>query len=251
MAKPFTNIRKKLVSEKPSTSRTTNYLKYAIGEIILVVIGILIALSINTWNENRKDRIFEIKMLTQIQKALDSDIKYFNRQENRLQKLDSASNTFIKLVHKKAFFKDTLYNKGFSRWYYLRTGINIQFNTGPYEALKSSGIDKISNDSLRNSLVNFYDFEFPRRIALIKYYDRNYDKEVAILKSFLGEPYTELVNGKVEVYSKFPEDLFLKTDFLNFLTSIKSRATNSKTQITRSIKIMKRLRNQIDTEIKQ
>jgi hypothetical protein len=54
MIKLFRNIRKKLVSEKPSAKRTTNYLKYAIGEIIPVVIRILIALSINNWNEVTK-----------------------------------------------------------------------------------------------------------------------------------------------------------------------------------------------------
>jgi len=42
MAKLFNSIRRKLVSDKPSFERTTNYLKYAIGEIVLVVIGILI-----------------------------------------------------------------------------------------------------------------------------------------------------------------------------------------------------------------
>ncbi|MCB0465121.1 MAG: hypothetical protein KDC78_05515 [Aequorivita sp.] len=51
MIKLFRNIRKNLLKE----GKTTNYLKYAIGEIILVVIGILIALSINNWNQNRKD----------------------------------------------------------------------------------------------------------------------------------------------------------------------------------------------------
>jgi len=50
MAKLFNNIRKKLISEKPSATRTANYLKYAIGEIILVMIGILLALQINNWN---------------------------------------------------------------------------------------------------------------------------------------------------------------------------------------------------------
>ncbi len=50
MIKFFRNIRKKLLAE----GKTTNYLKYAIGEIVLVVIGILIALQINNWNENRK-----------------------------------------------------------------------------------------------------------------------------------------------------------------------------------------------------
>jgi hypothetical protein len=54
MAKLFISIRKKLINDKPSATRTSNYLKYAIGEIVLVVIGILIALSINNWNESKK-----------------------------------------------------------------------------------------------------------------------------------------------------------------------------------------------------
>ena len=51
MIKFFRHIRKSLLLE----NKTGKYLKYAIGEIILVVIGILIALQVNTWNENRKD----------------------------------------------------------------------------------------------------------------------------------------------------------------------------------------------------
>lgn len=50
MAKFFNKIRKKLLRE----GKTTSYLKYAIGEIVLVVIGILIALQVNNWNEKRK-----------------------------------------------------------------------------------------------------------------------------------------------------------------------------------------------------
>ena len=54
-------------------NKTGKYLKYAIGEIILVVIGILIALSINNWNEARKSKAFEQEMLKQIQTNLISD----------------------------------------------------------------------------------------------------------------------------------------------------------------------------------
>lgn len=60
MIKLFRNIRKKLLKE----GKTANYLKYAIGEIVLVVIGILIALQINNWNEDRKDHL---RMRTNIQ----------------------------------------------------------------------------------------------------------------------------------------------------------------------------------------
>ena len=55
MIKLFRNIRQNLLTE----GKTTKYLKYAIGEIILVVIGILIALQINNWNENRKNESTE------------------------------------------------------------------------------------------------------------------------------------------------------------------------------------------------
>jgi len=63
MAKLFNNIRKKLVSEKPSANRTANYLKYATGEILLVVIGILIALQVINWNENKKNILVEKTIL--------------------------------------------------------------------------------------------------------------------------------------------------------------------------------------------
>ena len=53
MIKFFRSLRQKLLSD----GKTGDYLKYAFGEIILVVIGILIALQINNWNENRKSKV--------------------------------------------------------------------------------------------------------------------------------------------------------------------------------------------------
>jgi Family of unknown function (DUF6090) len=74
MAKLFNKIRQQLISEKPSANRTTNYLKYAIGEIVLVVIGILIALSINNWNESNKLAKKETTLLISLQKEIETNI---------------------------------------------------------------------------------------------------------------------------------------------------------------------------------
>jgi hypothetical protein len=63
MIKFFRQIRYKLMSE----NKTSKYFKYAIGEILLVVIGILIALQINTWNEERKERNREQAILKNLQ----------------------------------------------------------------------------------------------------------------------------------------------------------------------------------------
>ena len=70
MIKFFRNIRQNLLSE----GKTGKYLKYAIGEIALVVIGILIALQINNWNENRKDNFVELKILESLNNDLKTDI---------------------------------------------------------------------------------------------------------------------------------------------------------------------------------
>ena len=55
----FKKIRKKLLSK----NKFSSYIIYAVGEIILVVVGILIALQINNWNENRKQRLHEIELV--------------------------------------------------------------------------------------------------------------------------------------------------------------------------------------------
>ena len=69
MIKFFRKIRYDLMS----SGKTSKYIKYAIGEIILVVIGILIALQINNWNEDRKNATNEAHILNEILNNLNED----------------------------------------------------------------------------------------------------------------------------------------------------------------------------------
>ncbi len=71
MIKLFRNIRKNLISE----GKTSKYLKYAIGEIILVVIGILIALQVNQWNEQRKLASQERELLINLRGEFQDNLK--------------------------------------------------------------------------------------------------------------------------------------------------------------------------------
>jgi len=71
MIKFFRKIRQNLLSE----GKTGKYFKYAIGEILLVVIGILIALSINNWNDQRKQKLVETEQLESIKSELDLGLK--------------------------------------------------------------------------------------------------------------------------------------------------------------------------------
>jgi len=91
MIKFFRKIRQKLLTE----NKFSKYLLYAFGEIILVIIGILIALSINNWNEEKK---LEQEVTTYLKNA--SDFIY-NTADNtfelvRIQMKDSVQNSFLK-----------------------------------------------------------------------------------------------------------------------------------------------------------
>ncbi|WP_432277879.1 DUF6090 family protein [Microcosmobacter mediterraneus] len=76
----FRRLRQKLLSE----NKFSKYLMYAIGEIILVVIGILIALQVNNWNEKRKAKAKFTNTIEQVYNALDSDYNYFSRSHFNL-----------------------------------------------------------------------------------------------------------------------------------------------------------------------
>lgn len=95
MIKLFKNIRRKL----PTENRFNKYLIYAVGEIILVVIGILIALGINNWNENRKafnnDKIMLQKLKEENQITIDfltEDVRY----RNQIPGITWSLNSFLK-----------------------------------------------------------------------------------------------------------------------------------------------------------
>ena len=66
-------------------NKTGKYLKYAIGEIVLVVIGILIALSINNWNEQRKQRQVEISYLENLKEELEINLAFLSSEKSKLQ----------------------------------------------------------------------------------------------------------------------------------------------------------------------
>ena len=90
----FRKIRKKMADE----NKPMKYTRYAIGEIVLVVIGILIALQINTWNEERKTRIIETKTLKEIRANLEMDLVEISQKDFLALKNDASFINFLNLA---------------------------------------------------------------------------------------------------------------------------------------------------------
>jgi hypothetical protein len=107
MIKFFRKIRQKLLSE----NKFSKYLIYAIGEIFLVVIGILIALGINNWNSDRIENLKYQKQLANIVQNIKSDsIQLQNLKQSRLSARNIASSLMKALNNENVVKPDEFFN---------------------------------------------------------------------------------------------------------------------------------------------
>ena len=140
--------RKSLTQSAP----TRKYVVYAIGETLLVVIGILIALQVNNWNEERKRAILERNLLLELKDNLTHDLSdiRFN--------IDSDMGTMrqnvnvLSQLEQRLPFHDSL----ISSYGRLTMSTVLVKNVSAYENLQSIGFDLISNDSLRRKITVLY-----------------------------------------------------------------------------------------------
>lgn len=104
MLKFFRTIRKKLIEQskvRSPASPAGRYFFYAIGEIILVVIGILIALQVNNWNEQRKLKAQEVELLTYVLENLERDSIIIADVLNELADIISIHKDLSAVVNKE------------------------------------------------------------------------------------------------------------------------------------------------------
>jgi Family of unknown function (DUF6090) len=149
MIKFFRKIRFDLMEK----NKTGKYLKYAIGEIILVVIGILIAIQLNNINENRKERDRELTFLLRLKDDINSDISDLSQQDSIAESRESSSNKALEVFYKSKTVEDILTADSLfrSNWN------NIIVNRKTYdEMLNTSGIYILKNKKLRNQLTDYY-----------------------------------------------------------------------------------------------
>ena len=149
MIKFFRQIREQLLTE----NKFSKDLMYAIGEIVLVVIGILIALQINNWNEERKDSIELENYLIKIADNIDQDIRTLNRLQVRRDTVFIKAKRSAKLLMEQDF-TDFATMIGGVRCFYE---FYFSANKGGYEALKNSQfLGRIKNSLVDSLLTQYY-----------------------------------------------------------------------------------------------
>ena len=172
----FRKIRQRLLSE----NKVSKYLAYAFGEIVLVVIGILIALQINNWNNTSVLRQKEIVLLKELKKALESDLEgEFIPAEKIYKRLLESHVKLDSLYKDGAGYANDSLTKYFRICF--RPEWDFVFNTAAFENIKSIGIDIISDETLRSDISSLYSYNYPNITNVNQNYIRYYDLQLSPL----------------------------------------------------------------------
>ncbi len=152
----FRKTRKKLGDD----NKLFKYSRYAIGEILLVMVGILLALQVNNWNEERKDRIKEKEVLQAILINLDRNNNLIRESFLLLDDFDKSSEIVLETLRNDAPYSDTLAKHFFPS---TRTGgLLLPLSSEGYESLKNEGFDIIHSKLLKNRILKLFEVTYGR-----------------------------------------------------------------------------------------
>jgi hypothetical protein len=129
------------------TGKTTKYFKYAIGEIILVVIGILIALQINNWNEKQVQKEVEIETLQQLKEEFSANLVQLDEKISMRKSMIQAG-TILLSYHDEP----SIINNDSVAIYLARTTVSPTFDPITNDLISAGRLYLISNLELRKKL---------------------------------------------------------------------------------------------------
>lgn len=185
-------------------------------EIFSIFLGVTIAFLANHWNEQRKERIMEVEMLQGIYEELEADVTDIELNIAGHERGLDAIRLYQRYCEQKPVDYDSL-GRYFRRLY--RDYISVA-NTSTYETLKSQGLHIVSNDQLRASIVELYDFNyeitqkleeeyypsqfhqnyFEKIAGHFKEYIRVENNDVKIIKAYQQSPDQEILLILSEIY---------------------------------------------------
>ncbi|TYA53201.1 DUF6090 family protein [Formosa maritima] len=168
MIKFFRRIRQNLLNE----GKTTKYFKYAIGEILLVMIGILMALHVSNWNTSKKNRLIEQKFLKNLKTDLEVDLYNLDSlSKDRVSKTESAFK-LLKLPgatsKKELTTLDSLYMNVYGWTSFVPSSTTRQ------ELISSGQLSLIQNDSIK-TLILVLNQENDRIVGAREHMRREYE----------------------------------------------------------------------------
>ena len=198
----FRRIRRKLSNE----NKFIQYSRYAIGEIVLVMVGILLALQVNTWNEERKDRKLENNILEDLVENLEQNCNQLERRIKSISYYRKFGGVFISAIENNKTYHDSLENHFHLA---LMNTSNIKLSNIGYEALKNVGLEIVRNKILKKDLIIFFEEIQPKFHASFEWGDI----DRANREKYIDEHFIQIGKDKAVYYKPFDPNILMKDNY--------------------------------------
>tara|TARA_R110001632_G_scaffold10505_8_gene38841 strand:- start:5420 stop:6157 length:738 start_codon:yes stop_codon:yes gene_type:complete len=237
-------------------NKASKYMLYAIGEIILVVIGILIALQINNWNENKKIAGQGKFILEKLRFDISLDLKAISTEmeeiNNYITELTFCTNTVLgKTDPTREEFKKNLNS--------LLTIALFDQNRTTFNNIVSSGqIEYIQNQALTDSITQYYNYDYKSWDSALRDYTRNIIAPFMLNFDHIPQPnvrekeyddFVEIDISQSKIKPKTVEDYRNEIFILNILRQKIYNLQGQNKEYRNLKKYMIQLRNMIDKEL--
>jgi hypothetical protein len=206
------------------------------------------AIQIENWKENLKENQLERKLLLEIKTSLEQDLAFLNETiQPRASEVIKASGSLLDQIYYQFDYHDSIQQNANK----LEWGIEFEPRTSAFENLKSMGINLISNDDLRLSIVELYDFEYQRTLRIIDIIVNSYRREQVIpyitahLEYHLGLE----VNNEIITSLVIPEEALNTPEFINILSTINGKFKDTFGRLNKLESKIRQLITDIESEL--
>jgi type II secretory pathway pseudopilin PulG len=228
-------------------NKTGKYLKYAIGEIVLVVIGILIALSINNWNERSKENATAKELAQSLIQDLTKDVEFL-----------SSATEFSELKIKECDELFSILKTPIETWdnelFYEKINVIGQSNpffptNGTYQQLVTTGSLKYFDQTISNEL-NAYNMNNEQ----VRYWSDAEDKTLWLMANILWKGINVQALGEIRFDSqtKNPKYIRIKDDsideFTNYVAGVKTYRTKTRIEYKEQLTLAKKIISLLKSE---
>ena len=199
--------------QKLVSIETGKYLRYAVGEVILVVIGILIALQVNNWNEYRKEKVEEKKILLSLHNEISNNLESLKVIIEEKNKIIKVNQYIIDNTSKNGEWKSIKSLDSLMNYITLSGWIFVPQNGVLNEIINSGKLLLIENDLIKNEIASL-----PQLHSLMIEEDRQYRLDLhQYFLPFLSKNYNLIELTK---YRELLENYSFKMGETNFSKSI-------------------------------
>ena len=206
------------------------------------------AMQIENWREDHKEKLLERKLLGEIKTSLEQDLTFLSETIlPRATEVITASEFLLNQIYYRYDFHDSIQKHANK----LEYGIEFEPRTSAFENHKSTDINLISNDDLRLSIVELFDFEYQRTLRIIDISVNTYRKQ-HLLPYLTGHMEYHLgLDEKNEIQSSLyiPEEMLNTTEFINILSTINTSFKSTFYRLVGLENLIMRLIEDIESEL--